>query len=102
MKYPLDPKDIETRRITATTTICEGPCLLVSLFVSPITTGGYATAHNGVNASAPAVVDVIAPNTISEGYNPPVPIYLSQGLHVVFTTLAGSVTVQFVKLQQTE
>jgi hypothetical protein len=102
MKYPLDPKDVETRRITATTTICEGPCLLVSLLVSPITTGGYATAHNGVNASAPAVVDVIAPNTASNGYDPPVPVYLSQGLHVVFTTLAGSVTVQFVKLQQTE
>ena len=102
MKYPLGPKDITPRRITATTTICEGPCLLVSLVVSPITTGGYATVHNGVDANAPAMVDVIAPNTMSNGINPSVPVYLSQGLHVVFTTLAGSVTVQFVKLQQTE
>ena len=102
MKWPLDPKDVTTRRITGSTLVCEGPCLLVSLVAAPITTSGYVTVHDGLDANAEGKVTLDVTKGTSLMYDPAVPPKLDQGLYVAFTTYAGYLTVQFHKLQQGE
>jgi len=102
MKWPLDPKDVTTRRISASTLVCEGPCLLVGLIAAPITTSGYVTVHDGLDANAEGKVTMDVTKGATLAYNPNIPLMLSQGLYIAFTTYAGYLTVQFVKLQQGE
>jgi hypothetical protein len=102
MEWPLNPKDVTTRRIAASTKVCEGPCLLVGMVAAPYTTSGYVTVHDGVDANAEGKVTLDVTKGTTLPYEPGVPCYLSQGLYVAFTTFDGYVTVRFVKLQQGE
>ena len=102
MKYPLDPKDVQTRLLTGTTLVCEAPCLLVGLVLAPVTTSGQITAYDGNTTLGEAKVFFDITKGTSLVYDPNTPLYMGAGLYIVFTTFAGYVAVQFVKLQQIE
>jgi len=102
MDYPLNPKDVQTRLITGTTLVCKAPCLLVGLVLAPVTTSGQITIYDGQTTLGEAKVYFDITKGTSLVYNPAIPIYLRDGLCVVFTTFDGKVTVEFAKMQQTE
>ena len=102
MEWPLTPKDVTTHRIAASTLVCEGPCLLVGLVAAPVTTSGYITAYDGLDANGEAKVTLDVTKGATLPYDPPIPIKLQQGLYIAFTTYAGYAAVQFAKLQQGE
>ena len=102
MKYPLEPKDVTTILITGTTLVCKGPCLLVGLVMAPVTTSGQITVYDGNSTLGEAKVYFDITKGTSLPYDPNIPLYLRDGLYIVFTTFAGYVSVQFASMQQTE
>lgn len=102
MDYPLNPKDVQTRLLAASTLVCKAPCLLVSMVLAPVTTSGQITVYDGHTTLGEAKVYFDITKGSSLVYNPAIPIYLRDGLYVVFTTFDGRVTVEYAKMQQTE
>jgi hypothetical protein len=102
MDYPLNPKDVQTRLLTASTLVCKAPCLLVSIVLAPVTTSGQITVYDGHTTLGEAKVYFDITKGSSLVYNPAIPIYLRDGLYVEFTTFDGRVTVEYAKMQQTE
>jgi len=102
MDYPLNPKDVQARLVAASALVCKAPCLLVGLVLAPVTTSGQITVYDGNNTLGEAKVYFDITKGSSLIYNPPIPLYLRDGLYVAFTTFDGKVSVEFAKLQQTE
>jgi hypothetical protein len=102
MEWPITPKDVKTRRISASTLVCESPCLLIGLVLAPVTTSGQITAWDGQGTlgEAKATFDITKGTTLV--YGPSLPPLHRDGLYIEFTTFAGYVTVQYAKLQQGE
>ena len=102
MAYPLNPKDVQVQLVAASALVCKAPCLLVGLVLAPVTTSGQITVYDGHNTLGEAKVYFDITKGSSLIYNPPIPLYLRDGLYVAFTTFDGKVSVEFAKLQQTE
>lgn len=100
MEWPLNPKDVTTRRISASTLVCQSPCLLISIVLAPVTTSGQITAWDGQGTlgEAKGFFDITKGSSLV--YNPTIPPLMKDGLYIEFTTFSGYVTVQFAKLQQ--
>lgn len=102
MKYPLDPKDCQVRRVTTDTLVHEGPCLLVSFITSGETTARWVKLRDGLNTSADILVEMQSASKASCVFCPQVPIVFHQGLYVDCENSILSAVVQYAPIQQGE
>ena len=90
---------IRPELVTATRTVCNGPCLLFSAMIASDGVGEADGAlHNGSNAGDEKLYDLFAADKTMDGLNLLAPVYFYKGLHVVVGTNVSSITVHYKKL----
>ena len=102
MKWPLEPKDVQSKFLTASSLIHEGPCLLVSAMITQESTQRYMRLHNGVDSNAEARLDLQGGSKETTSFAPNPPMYFSQGIYAYVEGSIKSATICFVPLQQGE